>query len=224
MVKTNLTVEEFMARLEQGPCAWPGGYPLYGVCEDGGALSFGAMQDNAEGICLSIHHGCTDEWRVVAVEVNWEDAYLFCEHTGERIESAYAEDDGEGGAQYRTLIERDLATVRPAVRAIMRDHGFRLEGMGGGHNLWVRGSLSGGAAHLCLSAGEDACGIDEDPAAPVWLIGLHGNAGGFVAVGPVTLPAAIIAADRLVRYQHYERLGRLGHNAATVEEAEALFA
>jgi hypothetical protein len=30
-------------------------------------------------------------WRIVAYDVNWEDADLTCDHTGEKIESAYAE-------------------------------------------------------------------------------------------------------------------------------------
>jgi hypothetical protein len=32
-----------------------------------------------------------DGWRVVACDTNWEDASLYCDHSGERIESAYAE-------------------------------------------------------------------------------------------------------------------------------------
>jgi len=33
------------------------------------------------------------EWRIVAVDVNWEDTALYCEHCDKRIESAYGEDE-----------------------------------------------------------------------------------------------------------------------------------
>jgi hypothetical protein len=62
--------------------AWPGGYPMYYVTDEGTILC--AEHANAEG-------DYTDEL-ITAADVNWEDASLYCEH-GERIESAYAEDE-----------------------------------------------------------------------------------------------------------------------------------
>lgn len=38
-----------------------------------------------------------DQWRLVAADVNWEDSGLTCDHCSQRIESAYAEQ--EGGAE-----------------------------------------------------------------------------------------------------------------------------
>lgn len=40
---------------------------------------------------------CADEERhtITAADANWEDPDLYCESCGERIESAYAEDDRE---------------------------------------------------------------------------------------------------------------------------------
>lgn len=35
--------------------------------------------------------GSGDGWEVVACAVNWEDSELTCDHSGERIESAYAD-------------------------------------------------------------------------------------------------------------------------------------
>jgi hypothetical protein len=38
-----------------------------------------------------VRHKVNDGWRVVACDTNWEDGELYCDHSGERIESAYAE-------------------------------------------------------------------------------------------------------------------------------------
>jgi hypothetical protein len=75
-----------------GPFAWPGGYPMFFLCSDGDALSWQAAVENADQIRDSIIQGWNDGWRVVAFDINWEDANLHCSHTGNRIESAYAED------------------------------------------------------------------------------------------------------------------------------------
>ena len=77
--------------LENGPCAWPGGYPLFFLTQDGAALSFEAVNQEIESVQDSINSEYNDEWRVVAVDVNWEDENLLCDHTGEKIQSAYGE-------------------------------------------------------------------------------------------------------------------------------------
>ena len=43
----------------------------------------------------SIRHKSDDGWRVIACEVNWEDENLCDDHTGEKIESAYGENENE---------------------------------------------------------------------------------------------------------------------------------
>ena len=73
--------------LRYGPYAWPGGYPLYFVAHDGEPLSFDAVRDNFRQVLRGY-----DGWRVIGVQVNWEDPELFCAHYGNRIESAYAEE------------------------------------------------------------------------------------------------------------------------------------
>lgn len=88
----NYSIEQFEKDLAE-PFAWPGGYPRYFVTNDGAALSYDAARDNAALIKGSIGDNCADGWHVVACDVNWEDADLMCDHTGERIESAYAGDD-----------------------------------------------------------------------------------------------------------------------------------
>lgn len=61
--------------------AWPGGYPMYAICNDGYAL------------CCD----CAPEWieDIVGIDINWEDPYLYCAHCGTPIESAYGDPDNE---------------------------------------------------------------------------------------------------------------------------------
>lgn len=74
-----------------------GGYPLFYLTADGGVLSPEAVIEN-----IDLTNDPNDkQWYVVAVDVNYEDPDLICDHTGKRIPSAYAEpEDGavEGGS------------------------------------------------------------------------------------------------------------------------------
>jgi hypothetical protein len=79
--------------LESGPYAWPGGYPLFFIAHDGEALSFATVEENREIIADAIAEGDRSDWHVIEMVVNWEDANLYCAHSNERIESAYAEDE-----------------------------------------------------------------------------------------------------------------------------------
>jgi hypothetical protein len=71
--------------------AWPGCYPLYYLTKDGGVLCPDCVNNNIELV--------TDpddpQWYIVASEVNYEDDSLYCDHCGEQIESAYADDDDD---------------------------------------------------------------------------------------------------------------------------------
>ena len=71
-----------------------GSYPLYYITADGGVLSSNAVQENLD-LCKDSDDS---QWYVVGVEANWEDPALCCDHTGERIESAYAEGIAAMGA------------------------------------------------------------------------------------------------------------------------------
>ena len=91
------TVQEFGAALKQGPYAWPGGYPLYFVTSDGGSLSFATAWNERASIARAIiDDDKSGGWKVIGYDVNWENADLTDDHTGNRIESAYAEDDAVG--------------------------------------------------------------------------------------------------------------------------------
>lgn len=89
------TVADLKATLRNGPYAWPGGYPLYFITSDGAALSFESVQKEFRLIVDSIQTGTNDGWRVVGCDINYEDSELYCDHSGERIESAYGNDENE---------------------------------------------------------------------------------------------------------------------------------
>jgi hypothetical protein len=65
--------------------AWPGGYPVFYVCDDGGALCPTCVQENLEQ--------CQDaddcELFVTTHGINYENDSLYCDHCSETIESAY---------------------------------------------------------------------------------------------------------------------------------------
>jgi hypothetical protein len=80
----------FADQLSSSPYAWPGGYPLFAITSDGAALCKKCAA--TERALIGTTTG-TDGWCVVGIDINYEDPELFCDHCGDRIESAYAEDD-----------------------------------------------------------------------------------------------------------------------------------
>ena len=91
-----MTLGDVKQALRAGPYAWPGGYPLYFIAADGAPLSFGAVRERFREVCADmLGTSRLSQWRLIGLEVNWEDPALVCEHTGARIESAYAEDEAE---------------------------------------------------------------------------------------------------------------------------------
>ena len=87
------TTKDLKTALRNGQWAWPGGYPLYFITSDGAALSFDAVRSEYRQVINAIRHRLNDGWRVVAVEINYEDSGLYCDHTGQRIQSAYSDDE-----------------------------------------------------------------------------------------------------------------------------------
>ena len=75
-------------QLAASPYAWPGGYPLFAVTDDGAALC--KCCSRTERAAIGTTTG-DDGWCVTSLAVNWEDPTLYCDHCGDRIESAYAE-------------------------------------------------------------------------------------------------------------------------------------
>jgi len=62
------------------------------VTHDGEALSFEAVRENYRDVLSATKYRDNNGWRIVGIDVNWEDENLYCAHTGNRIESAYGND------------------------------------------------------------------------------------------------------------------------------------
>lgn len=73
------------------PYAWPGGYPCFAITSDGAALCAHCTKREMGSIVTAIAQHLSDGWAVEAIEINWEDANLYCGHCGQRIEHAYTE-------------------------------------------------------------------------------------------------------------------------------------
>jgi hypothetical protein len=81
--------------------AWPGGYPLYGVMSDGGALCPCCIKSEFRNIAESTIKDYRDGWAFLGADINYEDPSLYCDHCNKRIESAYAEDDAAASPDLR---------------------------------------------------------------------------------------------------------------------------
>lgn len=90
---------DMVKRFIREPYAWPGGYPCYLITDDGGVLSHQAAKSEFREIVSAVL-SCQRQsgWYPAAVNINYEDGELFCDHTGERIESAYAEPEDDAAA------------------------------------------------------------------------------------------------------------------------------
>jgi hypothetical protein len=88
------------------PYAWPGGYPLFAVTSDGGCLCSKCCKTEAKQIGSTCGN---DGWQIVAIDVNWEDENLPCDHCGELIESAYGEpkESSQDGSEFDEEFWRD---------------------------------------------------------------------------------------------------------------------
>lgn len=78
--------------------AWPGGYPLFYLTADEGCLCPSCVNENLKRI-LECDEECPDDdqWRIVGVEINYENENLPCDHCGKNIESAYVEREPGNG-------------------------------------------------------------------------------------------------------------------------------
>jgi hypothetical protein len=86
------SISDFRSAVRHGPYTWPGGYPLFFICNDGAALCCACVKTERRNILESIATRAHDGWRVVGLDINYEDPDLYCDHCSQRIESAYAED------------------------------------------------------------------------------------------------------------------------------------
>ncbi len=82
-------MNQLRKQLVDNPYAWPGGYPLFAVTDDGAALCKECCRTEAD---LIDNATVNDGWDVVALYVNWEDNTLYCDHCSQQIEAAYNDD------------------------------------------------------------------------------------------------------------------------------------
>ena len=71
--------------------AWPGGYPIFYLAADNGVLCAECANTEPCVKNASDEYPDDNQWRIVASDINWEDASLYCDNCSKRIESAYAE-------------------------------------------------------------------------------------------------------------------------------------
>lgn len=83
-----ITARDFGMQIKGGFYAWPGGYPIYAMTSDCGALCPACCKSEARQIVPSIKQGLNDGWRVVCFDINYE-WLIYCDHCGGQIESAY---------------------------------------------------------------------------------------------------------------------------------------
>ena len=86
-----MTTKQIKQSLREGAFTSLGCYPKFFITSDGAALSHEAVRAEWRQVCDAVRNGFANGWQVVAEDVNWEDPDLYCDHTGNRIESAYAE-------------------------------------------------------------------------------------------------------------------------------------
>jgi hypothetical protein len=72
--------------------AWPGGYPIYYVCTDGGVLC-PECANGENGSEASERKDAPHDWRLEGADIHYEGPPLVCDHCGTEIESAYGDPD-----------------------------------------------------------------------------------------------------------------------------------
>ncbi len=76
----------------RNPYAFPGGYPKYIVCNDGGCLCPQCAKDNFHAIAHDTVKGWKTGFDVAGANINWEDDSLYCDNCNNPIPSAYGEE------------------------------------------------------------------------------------------------------------------------------------
>ncbi len=88
------TVADLKATLRYGEFAWPGGYQIHCITSDGASLLFSTVRKELRSIVSAIRDDYrASGWRVVATDINYEDADLTDAHTNEPIEPAYGREE-----------------------------------------------------------------------------------------------------------------------------------
>ena len=73
-------------------CAWPGGYPIFYLTDDGECMCPQCVKDNLEQIKESTESQAQDGWQIVGHDINYEDQEMYCCNCYEKIDPAYPSD------------------------------------------------------------------------------------------------------------------------------------
>lgn len=84
------STQEFKATIRAGEFAWPGGYQMLFVTSDGAPICFKCARKNSRSVFWSIKNNCSDGWKIIATEINYEDENCHCDNCGNEIPAAYS--------------------------------------------------------------------------------------------------------------------------------------
>lgn len=91
------TILESVKNAIREPYAWPGGYPVFTIMDDGAMLCPECARANYRQIAESTRDHSRDGWQAIGADVYWEGSPQACGHCGKPLESAYGDPDSEGG-------------------------------------------------------------------------------------------------------------------------------
>lgn len=87
----NYAVESVKEYIRQ-PYAWPGGYPMVLIMDDGECLCPKCARDNFKLIVAATKSNARDGWQACHVPINYEDDELYCANCNAHIDCAYPAD------------------------------------------------------------------------------------------------------------------------------------
>ena len=85
----NQTIEQVKRAIRE-PFAWPGGYPVYTIMQDGEILCSVCAKDNFSAIVHATKTHDRSGWEAAGADILWE-GEEHCAHCGKTLESAYGD-------------------------------------------------------------------------------------------------------------------------------------
>jgi hypothetical protein len=82
---------QLKATLRNGEFAWPGGYQMYLITNDGQAMCFKCAIKNFRLVVSDWLSNCDTGWKIVGCEINYEDQDCICCNCNKQIPAAYSE-------------------------------------------------------------------------------------------------------------------------------------
>ena len=76
------------------PYAWPGGYPVYPIMDDGALLCIECARKEFKTILDSTRKETRDGWQCTGSTILWE-GVEYCAHCSKQLEPAYGEEESE---------------------------------------------------------------------------------------------------------------------------------